>query len=164
MLLIPKKITWFLGITAIIAFCLSGLLINNYGLVIGGMVFVGLLVVNHFYQPYAYTNRGGEQLRQGNYLKALEDYHQALRLNRHCAPAYYSRGITLFWVNEVQASFEDFHQALQLNPNYYLAYIYRGWVRSTLNEYQGAIEDLNQALQLNPLYQLINKAIENLEK
>jgi tetratricopeptide (TPR) repeat protein len=92
MILIPKKITWFLGILAILAFGLSGLLINNYGLTIFGIVFVGLLVVNQLYQPYAYTSRGEEKLRQGDYLKAIEDYNQALRLNRHCAYAYYSRG------------------------------------------------------------------------
>ncbi len=126
MILIPKKITWFLGIVVILAFGLSGLLINNSGLTIFGIVFVGLLVVNQFYQPYAYTSRGEEQLRQGNYLKVIEDYNQAEIIKPHSPVSrydfhakdqlgYYGVGIALTRLGYNLSAFEAFQRAAKLH-------------------------------------------------
>jgi tetratricopeptide (TPR) repeat protein len=99
--------------------------------------------------PGVYVARGLIRARQGHYSDAVENYTQALALERDASTDAY-RG----WVYVARKAFgpalDDFEAALRLEPESGDAYNGRGYVRVHLGRLTEAIEDARRALQHGP--------------
>jgi tetratricopeptide (TPR) repeat protein len=95
-----------------------------------------------------YKNRGDYSLKLGEYERAINDYHQAIKINANYADAYFNRGNINFDQGDYAAAINDFSQVIKLQFNYSDAYYNRGYARLMIGDKQGAIDDLKKAAGL----------------
>lgn len=76
----------------------------------------------------AYNNRGAAHYNLGKYIKAIEDYSEALKLNPNYAEAYNNRGYIYDDLQEPENAFKDYNQAIKLNSKYAEAFLNRGYL------------------------------------
>lgn len=95
-------------------------------------------------------DQGTNKAERENYLGAIKEFNQVLRLNPNYAIAYYKRGACRYNLGDKQGAIEDYNQALKIEPQLAKAYCNRSLARYTLGDKQGALNDCNQALQINP--------------
>ena len=89
--------------------------------------------------------------QEKDYLKAIEHYSNAIKLNPQMAGAYYNRGLAYYSNNnEVERAIKDYNKAIELNPEFAEAYLGRAIVYGEKEEFEPAIDDLNKAIELNP--------------
>jgi tetratricopeptide (TPR) repeat protein len=101
-----------------------------------------------------YLTRGISYGQRGNYDRALEDLHEAARLEPACAEAYYWRGLTYAFKQEYALAIQDFDRAAELQPGEALTYLNRGISHFRQQEYDHALSDLDRAIELDPDYAL----------
>ncbi len=118
-----------------IAACTRAITSGNYG---------GNNLAQLFY------NRGIEYRAKGDFLRAIQDYDQAIRLNPQLANAFITRGNAYLDKKDTDRAVQDFDQAIRLNPQFALAFNNRGYVYYYKGHYDRAIEDYDQAIRLNP--------------
>ena len=110
-------------------------------------------------------DRGLVFARQGEYLKAYEDFSEAIRLNPNMGIAYMHRGKTFYHIaseyteegriqNEFMQAYDraisDFDTAIRLNLNFIEAYQYRGHAYYEKKDYNKAITDFTHVIRLDP--------------
>ena len=102
----------------------------------------------HPWLSKAYDFRGDSRYAIGDYLGAIDDYNQALRLIPIEAARFYTyRGVSYCYTGNNQAAIKDFNQAIAINPNSAYAYCVPGCVDS-IEHKQAAIKDLKKAAEL----------------
>ncbi|MGK7934951.1 MAG: tetratricopeptide repeat protein [Xenococcaceae cyanobacterium] len=92
--------------------------------------------------------RGADKHDRNDYRGAIEDYTQALEIDRNHGDAYYDRGHARFELGDHKGAIEDFTQAIAIEGNDGHAYYDRGKARFKLGDYKGAIEDFTQAIAI----------------
>jgi suppressor of tumorigenicity protein 13 len=86
----------------------------------------------------------------GDYVKALENYNQAVVSAPPSALLYSNRAICLIQLEHYKEAEEDCNRALELNPDSGKALKTRGQLRfHHLNDWQGALSDLSQAQSID---------------
>ncbi|MEY2703861.1 MAG: hypothetical protein RLY43_2500 [Bacteroidota bacterium] len=115
-----------------------------------------------------YAERAQAKLEVLDYLGAIEDCSQAIKINLSNADAYLYRGFAKLRLGKYQESIIDLNTSIKLDKTNLLAYLYRGLVKVQLESYQEAINDLNIYIKSNPTYSeayfLRGKSSYNLEK
>jgi serine/threonine protein kinase len=101
-----------------------------------------------------FYKEGREKYDKKDYLRAIEDYNQAIKINPDYVLAYISLGLARSDLGDNYKAIEDYNKAIQINPNYALAYYNRGVARGALGQNSSAIEDYTKAIQINPDYGL----------
>lgn len=91
---------------------------------------------------------GIQKALRGDYVHAIEDYDQALKLAPSNSEVYYNRGVAYFSINRPQSAIKDFSQAIALQPTMAEAYGNRGLIRQTMGDRKGALSDYQQARRL----------------
>jgi tetratricopeptide (TPR) repeat protein len=87
------------------------------------------------------------QRMEGGYLKgALEDYTQALDIERRDPEIWLSRGIVRERLKDYTGAFADYTQAIELKESYVKAWINRANVLLKLERYKDAVDDYTVAL------------------
>lgn len=97
-----------------------------------------------------YVQKGLKCHRHQDFLGAIENFNQALKLDSNNAQLYYRRGVAKTEGEFQKGAIEDFTQAINLNPQYIDAYYQRGHVHYSLGDDLKAIEDYSEVLFLNP--------------
>lgn len=97
-----------------------------------------------------YFRRGNRASEDGDYIKAIANYDQAIRLKPDFAEAYYNQGIIRGNQGEHQKAIDGFNEAIRLKPDYAEAYFNRGVAWGKQGKEQQAIADYSVAVQLNP--------------
>jgi len=87
---------------------------------------------------------------QGNYIAALNDLNEAIRLDQKDIDAYFNRGLIYYHLHSTEKAIEDFSIAINLNNNFVEAYVNRGNIYLELEDYSMAMRDYNQVLNSNP--------------
>jgi tetratricopeptide (TPR) repeat protein/actin-like ATPase involved in cell morphogenesis len=98
----------------------------------------------------AYLKRGEEKSQAGDYVGAIADYDEAIRLNLNDAEFYCNRGNAYDSQRDYQRAIADYDEAIRLNPNEAALYSNRGNAYDSQGDYQRAIADLDEAIRLNP--------------
>jgi tetratricopeptide (TPR) repeat protein len=125
-----------------------------------------------------YYKIGNEYYFQNDYIKAIEFYTKAIKLNPINASYYYNRSVCYSWLKEYEKAIEDQSKAIKFDSNNALYYNNRGKYYQWLKEYEKAIEDQSKAIEFdsnNALYYLslvrvlcrigdFNNALINLNK
>ena len=72
-----------------------------------------------------FYNRGLASAQKGDYDLAIEEYSQAIKLNRNFTLAYNNRGAAYAQQGKYDPAIKDFNKAITLNPNVAEAYLNR---------------------------------------
>ncbi|MDR1986701.1 MAG: tetratricopeptide repeat protein [Treponema sp.] len=95
----------------------------------------------------------GELFRsRGDYVTAIEEYTQAIRLDPNYRNAYHNRGVAYENTKDYDRALADYTQAIRLDPDYRNAYIGCGNAYRNKGDYDRAIADYTQAIRLDPDY------------
>jgi tetratricopeptide (TPR) repeat protein len=101
-----------------------------------------------------YYRRGNRRYDQQDFLGAIEDYTESIRINPNADNAYNNRGNARLNSQDLQGAISDYNRALRINPEHPLAYYNRGLALARLGNYNAAIASYTRALQVNPNYDL----------
>ncbi|BCL35495.1 hypothetical protein NSMS1_19420 [Nostoc sp. MS1] len=97
-----------------------------------------------------YTKIGDECFAKGEYTASINNYTQALQLNKYDAELYYKRGLAYYQLGDYEQAIADYSQAININLHDAKSYHKRGLALSQLAAYEAAIEDYTQAIRINP--------------
>jgi ATP-dependent Lon protease len=96
------------------------------------------------------NDRGLISFNNGEYDKALNDFNEALKLDKDYPACYVNRGNALLKKGDFQKALDDFNAAINLNPNDPKALAGRANAYLNLKEYDKGIENINKAIIIEP--------------
>jgi tetratricopeptide (TPR) repeat protein len=79
---------------------------------------------------------------------ALQDYNEAIRLNRDDEDSLCLRGCLRITLGDFGGAIEDLDEAIRLRPGFGWAVVQRGIAREENGDIEGAIEDFGEAIRL----------------
>ena len=97
-------------------------------------------------------NRGPAYSDKGQHDRAIQDYDQAIKLNRSYAGAYSDRGIAYSAKGQHDRAIQDYDQAIKLDPSDAIVFNNRGISYRAKGQHDRAIQDYDQAIKLNRSY------------
>jgi tetratricopeptide (TPR) repeat protein len=97
-----------------------------------------------------FDTRGLAYMHKRDYVRAIQDYDQAIRLNPRSATAIYNRALTYRRIGDYDPAISDYDRVLQLTPNDADSYYGRGASYAHEGDYDRAIQDYDQAFRINP--------------
>jgi len=103
-------------------------------------------------KAWAYFQIGYCYVELKSYIKAIEAYKQAIRIDPDDAIAHYNLGISYDQLGFDKDAIEAYKQAIRINPDYFLAYNNMGTIYGELGNYTKAIEAFKQVIRINPDY------------
>src|ERR1044072_3647863 len=86
----------------------------------------------------AYNNRGLARFKKKDYVGAVEDFDQALKIRPGVADIYLNRAASLRAHGDLQAAMKDLDRALALRKDFFQAYSSRGSLKLDLGDSAGA--------------------------
>jgi tetratricopeptide (TPR) repeat protein len=98
----------------------------------------------------AYNNRGVAYRIKGNYVPAIDDFNEAIRLVPDYASAFNNRGVAYRNMGNLVRAVDDYDQAIRIKPDYVAAYYNRGLALTDKGEYGKAISDFTVVLRVDP--------------
>ncbi|MCC5606740.1 tetratricopeptide repeat protein [Nostoc sp. CHAB 5834] len=93
---------------------------------------------------------GVDKMRRGNYQEAIENFNQAIALEKDFAVAYSDRCLAYLQLQDYHQAVTDCTQAINFAPDNSEAYLNRGVAHYRQGDYPSAIIDLNRAVALKP--------------
>ncbi|GEM_PF-1263866 len=87
--------------------------------------------------------------RMEDYVGAVDDYTNAIRINPRYADAYTCRGLVRAAQQDCRGAIEDHGAALKIHPRFADAYANRGMARAHHGDIDGALEDFSAALAID---------------
>jgi tetratricopeptide (TPR) repeat protein len=107
-----------------------------------------------------YIEIGRQDLKEGDFIKALADFNQAVYMQPTSYEAYFLRGISKYSLGDYVGAEYDFTMSIEFDPYYSESYHYRAIVRSQQYNFGGALEDFELAIERDKknAYFLINRA------
>jgi protein O-mannosyl-transferase len=102
-----------------------------------------------------YFMRGNTKVGQGDFSGAVQDYNQAIALNRNYAEAYTNRAVAYFQAGDMKSALRDLNEAITLNPKRAKPYQDRGAVKATTGDFEGALKDFDIFLNIDSTNQRV---------
>ncbi len=90
--------------------------------------------------------RGMEKGIKADFLGAIADFSQVLRVQPNLSDAYFNRGLAYQRLGQWQQAIADFKQTLLIEPSFAEAYLARGRVYQSLKQHDLARADFQSAL------------------
>ena len=101
-------------------------------------------------KAWAYFQIGYCYVELKSYIKAIEAYKQAIRIDPDDAIAYYNLGYVYDNINNYTKAIEAYKQAIRIDPDYADAYTNLGCAYGQLDLYKDAVEAFKQAIRIDP--------------
>ncbi len=98
----------------------------------------------------AFYNRGWMNASKGEALKAIEDYSQAIEIDKEFGDAYYNRGLLYAKMDRNEQAVRDFTKAIEFDSRSFDAYCNRGNIYHKMGKADSAIRDYTEALKIKP--------------
>ncbi|MCA3416244.1 MAG: tetratricopeptide repeat protein [Roseomonas sp.] len=98
----------------------------------------------------AYFNRGNARAELWDFVGAIADFTEAIRLNPEFISAFNNRGNARADQGDLNGAIADFSEAIRLNPQHVSAFNNRGFTRAQQGDRAGAITDFSEAIRLAP--------------
>jgi len=106
-------------------------------------------------------NEGNKLLKAGNYDGALQQYNQALNIEKDYR-IYYQRGIALKNLGNLEEAKNSFEECLKLKSDFEGGYNALGGVFFSMGNYQAAINNFEKVLEFSKNNSVKNKVKKNL--
>ena len=125
--------------------------------IVFGLMFSGALGCPAFLgcEDWGQVSRGDSYAEEGLYERAIQEYDEAIRLERHEADAYYKRGLAHEVLGKAKEASRDFEKAIQeydedilLAPTQPYAYYQRALAYEALGKTIEAERDFAEAKEL----------------
>jgi tetratricopeptide (TPR) repeat protein len=87
-------------------------------------------------------------VKENDYVRALAECDEAIRLDPHRVDAYILRGIIRFMTNRLDDALADLSEAIRLDPRHAPSYANRGFVRMLRGQPDEGLADLDEAIRL----------------
>ncbi|WGV23523.1 tetratricopeptide repeat protein [Halotia branconii] len=97
-----------------------------------------------------FLNLGIEQMRNGGYNKAIDNFNQAIQLQQNLPVAYNDRCLAYLQLQDYHQAIADCTQAINLATDNVEPYLNRGLAHYRQGNYPAAIVNYNQAIALRP--------------
>ena len=107
-----------------------------------------LLTLRENINEYFYLDKGNLKADLNDFVGAIEDYTNAIRINPQFGTSYSSRGSSKFNINNFLEAIEDFTKAIEINIIDSASYCGRGASKHMISDYFGAIEDYTKAIEI----------------
>lgn len=107
-----------------------------------------------------HTELGSLYFQDGNLIVALEELTMAVSINPNYAQAYSTRGLVLYYIQELGSADKDFRKALELDPKDPEISNNYGWFLCQIGREKESIDYFQRAIK-NPLYQTPETAYLN---
>jgi tetratricopeptide (TPR) repeat protein len=91
---------------------------------------------------------GSAKLQAMDYLGAISDFDQAIKLDPFDPEAYYDRGSAKGLLQDFAAAIEDYNIAIRMKADYAKAYYTRGLLKMQTGDISGGRADLKMAADL----------------
>ena len=119
----------------------------------GAITLLNQLINRHPNSAIDYNNRGLMYCKQGDCLRAIEDFEQAIALNPYLDKAYNNRGNCYADLGNLVKALEDYEISLELNPYNQRAWINKGITLRELEWHDLALETFNFCLVIGKFFQ-----------
>jgi tetratricopeptide (TPR) repeat protein len=99
-----------------------------------------------------YFERGKVKIKTEDYMSAISDFNEVIKINKTFSEAFYERGNVKYFLGDDRGAISDYNIVLNLKPTFpynYNLYFYRGCAKKNLKDYQGALLDLNKYIERN---------------
>lgn len=106
-------------------------------------------------------NSGNELLREGNYLNAVSEYNEALKIQKDYR-IYYQKGLALKRLGNYDSALDAFQQSANLKSNFAATYNAIGGVYYALGKYELAAENFEKVIGLVENEKIKKEVQENL--
>lgn len=106
-------------------------------------------------------NEGNKLLKAGNYDGALEQYNQALNIEKDYR-TFYQRGIALKKLRNNEEAKSSFEECIKLKPDFEGGYNALGGVFFAMSNYQEAVNNFEKVLEISQSNNVKNKVKKNL--
>jgi tetratricopeptide (TPR) repeat protein len=133
--------------------------------IVFGLMFSGAFGCPAFLgcEDWGQVSRGDSYAEEGQYEMAIQEYDEAIRLERDDADAYYKRGLAHEALGKTKEARRDFESAIQeydeiirTNPyaySYYqraLTYKALGKTKEAEQDFESAIQEYDETIRTNP--------------
>mmetsp|Transcript_10677 Transcript_10677/g.19498 ORF Transcript_10677/g.19498 Transcript_10677/m.19498 type:complete len:290 (-) Transcript_10677:158-1027(-) len=109
-------------------------------------------------------DKGNEEFKVGNFLKAAAVYTQAIKLDPSNAVLYSNRSAALLKLKKVTKALEDADKCISLKPDWDKGYYRKGAIFEETEKFAEAVEAYKQSLAFNPNNAEVSKKIRSLGK
>ena len=89
-----------------------------------------------------------------DYLGALTEYTEAIRIEPNNALAVCCRGVAYYRLGDDKDAMTDYTHAISIDPTLAIAYYRRGFLYYLAQDYPSAIADYNKSIELQPDFAL----------
>ena len=100
--------------------------------------------------PTEYLDRGMKALEARDYIRAVQEFNEAIKLEPANGTAYLNRGLAHFRLQKVEEALADTNRAIELLPNGSVAYSNRSAIYHSMQKSVLARADAEQAIRLEP--------------
>lgn len=102
--------------------------------------------------PETYINRGMLLYNLNNYVGAMNDYSEAIKLSPKDITALTNRALLRSKVGEYNKSIEDWGKVISINPKDFIALYNRALLFIRIGKYENALSDINKVLEHYPAF------------
>ena len=99
--------------------------------------------------PDKLIDQSMKKFGQKNFIGALEDLNQAIKVNPKYAKSYNGRGVVKTALKDWKGAMIDYNKAIALDPKFARAYSNRGSLKVYQNDFNSASKDFDSALSLD---------------
>ena len=101
-------------------------------------------------KAHVFTNRGHANNSKRQFVEAIADLTEAIRLNPQLSYPFSARGYAYVELGELEKAFDDLTEAIRLDPNSDYAYYNRGLLLKRRGQFAEALTDLDEAVRCSP--------------
>ena len=106
--------------------------------------------LNLYRTPNAYLKRGFAEILAEDYVSALNDMNEAIKMNATLYKAYFGRGICHFEQKDYKATEDDLKVFVEKDKTNPMAYNYLGGCMFLKQDFKSALEDYEMVAKLDP--------------
>jgi tetratricopeptide (TPR) repeat protein len=100
--------------------------------------------------PNKLWQSGNNNLKNGEFLKAIQDYSDLIILSPDFIYVYKQRGIAYQMLEKFSLSISDLNKYIESKADDPSAYYDRGWSKYKTNDFNGAMNDFNKLIEIEP--------------
>jgi tetratricopeptide (TPR) repeat protein len=108
--------------------------------------------LNLFMNVNTFMKRGYTYMMQANYVAAISDATDAIKIDPNFAKAYFVRGLSRFETKDYAGAEQDLTKSIDLDHSNAIAFNYMAALRFMKQDFRGALANYDEVVKLDPKY------------